>query len=574
MKKTSEMDWSQQKEIDKAIASQEKIQEKLEEVHKSLDETLQSLSENRMTSQQIGEKLEEINRLIEEINSEALDKYMEEMREAMAKLDPEQIQKALENLNVSAEDLLKSLERTESLLKEIQREQKMEELVRNARDLLEAQENVSDETAEADAGDEETMDELSNEQETLAERAEELDEKLDEFSEDLDDKELAEKLQEASEKSSMSRTSKEMTEASNQLQHGQKKQAMSHQEKAEENLMALFRSLAGIQVEMEASSNRRAAENLRRLAKSTLEISFKQEALTHQLREQISAQEGSDRTVTREIAKQQQTYQRAVGQIADELHEISKRTLAVPETLLEALGGCMQDMESSLLFLEQNKPFMSTTSALQATTTLNEITISLLRACDNCSGGSGSQSEGSPQLQRLLAGQQQVLKETEHMIALRLAQERLLQEMQSGVERLTGQQRSLKEIAEQIRKDMKENEPVLGRMDKIVSEMEEVIRDMEGGRLDEHTLRKEQRILSRLLDAQRSIHTRDYEKKRLSESASDMFSEAGGTAGAKPSARALREEIRRAMALKAPGEFEDLLRMYYRALAEETSGDR
>jgi hypothetical protein len=232
-------------------------------------------------------------------------------------------------------------------------------------------------------------------------------------------------------------------------------------------------------------------------------------------------------------------------------------------------------MESSQLFLEQDKPFMSTTQSSQATTALNQITIDLLSACQNCSGGgSGNQSQGSPQLQRLLAGQQQVLKETEHLLSLRLAQERLRQEMQAGVERLAGQQRSLKEIAEQVRDDMQKNEHVLGRMDRVVSEMEEVIRDLEGGRLDESTLRKETRILSRLLDAQRSIHSRDYEKKRLSASAEDVFSRAGGASDAKPAAQALREEIRRAMALKAPGEYEDLIRMYFRALAEEASAGR
>jgi hypothetical protein len=35
------------------------------------------------------------------------------------------------------------------------------------------------------------------------------------------------------------------------------------------------------------------------------------------------------------------------------------------------------------------------------------------------------------------------------------------------------------------------------------------------------------------------------------------------------SARELREAIRRAMQLKAPGEFEDLIKSYFRALAEE-----
>lgn len=176
-------------------------------------------------------------------------------------------------------------------------------------------------------------------------------------------------------------------------------------------------------------------------------------------------------------------------------------------------------------------------------------------------------------LQRLLAGQQQVLKETEHLLALRAAQETLRQEMQAEIQRLAGGQRSLKEIAEQIQKDIKENKNVLGRMDRVIGEMEEVLKDLDSGVLDESTLRKEQRILSRLLDAQRSIHTRDYEKKRLSEAAEDVFSETRGVPTARPASQMLREEIRRAMALKAPGEFEELIRLYFRALAEEVSAE-
>ena len=572
MKKTDEVDWSQQKEIDKAVASQEKIQEKLEEMHKSLDDTLESLSENRMTSQEIGEKMEEINRLIEEINSEELNKYIEEMQKAMEKLDPEEIQKALENLNMSAEDMLRSLERTESLLKEIQREQAVEEAIRKTRDLMEAQEKLSDETADAD--DENNMDGLSQEQEELAERADELEKELEELANKMQDQELADKMQEASQKNSMSQTSKEMKEASSQLQQGQKSQAMSHQEKAEENMISLFKSLANIQMQMQSASNRKVSMNLQRLADSTLEISFKQEELSHALREQIAAQDGVDRSMIRSLAEEQQSYAHAIEQIADELHEISKVTLVVPDALLEALGRCMQSMESSLLFLEQAKPFMSTTSATQATTTLNEITIDLLRACKNCSGGGSGQSEGSPMMQRLLSGQQQVLRETEHMLAMRAGQEKMMQQMQAEVERLGGQQRSMKELAEQIRDDLKREETPLGRMDRIIDEMDEIIRDIESGALDQSTLEKEERILSRLLDAQRSIHSRDYEKKRTSETAGEMYSDASVLSASRQQSQMLREEIRRAMALKAPGEFEDLIRLYFRALAEEATTGR
>ena len=106
-------------------------------------------------------------------------------------------------------------------------------------------------------------------------------------------------------------------------------------------------------------------------------------------------------------------------------------------------------------------------------------------------------------------------------------------------------------------------------MDRIIEEMEEVIRDLEGGVLNEQTLRNQERILSRMLDAQRSVNSRDYEKKRRSVTAEDVFSNVPDGADARRTSQMLREEIRRAMALKAPGEFEDLIRLYFRALAEE-----
>jgi chromosome segregation ATPase len=541
----------------------------LGEIQKSLDETLQSLSENRMTSQDIGEKIENIQRLIEEIDSDALKKYIEEMRAAMEKLDPKQIQQALENMNTSTADLLKNLERTEALLKEIQREQQMEELVRKTKDLMEAQEAVSDSTARAD--DKETMDKLSREQEELAEQAADLENNLDETSKDLDDKDIADQLQKASEKNSMSRTSKEMKEASSQLQEGQKNQAMSHQEQAMQNLIGLFGSLANLQMQMQMNSNNQLSANLQRLANNTLDISFKEESLTARMREQISAGEDPDRVAIRELAEEQQKYARAVGQIADELFEMSKETFMVPRALIQALGTCKKSMENSLLFLEQNKAFMSAASATEATTTLNAITIDLLRTCKNCSSGGSGKPQGSPMLQKLLAGQQQVLKETEQLLALRAAQERLVQEMQADVKRLAGEQRSLREIAEDMKNDLKQNERVLGRMDKIAEEMDEVIKDLESGDVNEGTLQKEERILSRLLDAQRSVHTRDYEKDRVSRTAGDVYSKPSAASSVQPASQLLREEIRRAMALKAPGEFEDLIRLYFRALAEETS---
>jgi len=202
----------------------------------------------------------------------------------------------------------------------------------------------------------------------------------------------------------------------------------------------------------------------------------------------------------------------------------------------------------------------------------------MLRSAKQCSQGSpgGDGSSMAQQLmQQLIPQQRDVMQQTREMAEMNLMQEALQQQRQGELERLAGQQRSLKEIAERIEKTMKNERDGLGRLDRAIEEMEQVARALREGRINENTVNVQQRILSRLLDAQRSVHTQDYEKKRESVTADDVFSKSLGAPSKNPVAQSLREEIRRAMQLKAPGEFEDLIKLYFRALAEEAgSGAR
>ena len=567
-KKSEELDWAQKKEIDKAIQSQDDIQEKLSDIQKSLEETMQSLSDNKMTSQEIGEKMEQIQSLIDEIDDEALNEYIEELREAMKEMNPEDIAKALEDLNMSAEDILKSLERTQALLEQIQQEQKMEEMVRKTQDLMNEQDALNDETDATDSSDSERMDELAQEQEDLAKKLDELTKDMERMSEEMSEKgneEMSEQMGEMSEQTQQNETKKKMQEASESLEQGDKQQAQQQQEQAMEDLIALFSMMAQAQGAMQMQSQQRVAENLQRLANNTLELSFKQERLTQRLREQVAA-DGADGSQS--LAREQHTYAKAVEQIAGELDALSKQSLAVPDFLLQGLGETLNNMQTSMLFLEQNKAFMSTTSSQEAITSLNIVTMNLLAACQQCQqGGSG---QGQQAMQQLMSGQQQMIQKSQQMLQMQAAQERMLQEQLAGMQRLAQQQRSLQELAKEIEKDATGKDRPLGRMDKMIEQMEEVIRDLEAGNLSDETIRKEQQILSRMLDAQRSIHTRDYEKKRESMTADELYSEVVSPGSQDKPEQELREEIRRAMMLKAPGEFEDLIKLYFRALAEET----
>jgi len=334
--------------------------------------------------------------------------------------------------------------------------------------------------------------------------------------------------------------------------------------------VSLFRRAMKAQQAMSQNMNSKMAVNFQKYARQTLDLSFRQESLAAELKDPSLERRSDD---LGSVADQQLTHLQATQKVADEIMKIGSVSLSVPKPLMEALGEAITRMQSSMLFLEQDKPYMSTVHAQNAIESLNKATIEMLRTAQACQSGMGGQARPGAQemLQSMIPTQQNIIKETQEMMRMHMAEEMLRQQRQAQLERLAGQQRSLQEIARQIQESMKTEGKPLGRLDRAIEDMEAVSNQLERGSLGDDLVNKQQRILSRLLDASRSVHTRDYEKERESVSAEDIFSRALGHRPDGVDAQSLRDEIQRAMQLKAPGEFEDLIRMYFRALADETS---
>ena len=572
--KTEKMDWSQKKEFDKAMETQAAVQQKIEEAKKSLDETLQKLSENEMTSQQIGEKMEEIRKLMEEINSEELKKYMEQMKQAMEKLSPEEMKQALENLQINTEEMMKRLERTANLLKQLQKEQKMEELVRKSQDLMDKQSDLNEQTEKASSKDSQKMDEMAKKQQDLAKQAQEMRDQTEKLSKEMDDKQIKDQLSQMSqEMSSKEGPQQDMQNASQSLSQQQKQQGQESQQEALRKMTGLFKRLGQAQQSMGQNSGQKMAMDLQKFAKQTLELSFRQEKLAGQMKDAAGGDTPSP-DATQSFAGEQASYLQATQKVTNELMELANMSMAIPPSLIQAMGEAINRMQSSMMMLEQDKSYMSTAHANNAVESLNNATIEMLRTAQQCSSGSsgGSKQQMSMQmLQNMIPQQQDIMRETQEMMQLKLAEEALRQQRQAQLERLSGQQRSLADVAKQIQESMKQDRTGVGKLDRAVEDMQAVTEALKNGQLNDDVVNKQQRILSRLLDAERSVNTRDYEQKRESHTAQDVFSKSLGKKGDSASAQSLRDEIQRAMQLKAPGEFEDLIRLYFRALAGESN---
>ena len=133
------------------------------------------------------------------------------------------------------------------------------------------------------------------------------------------------------------------------------------------------------------------------------------------------------------------------------------------------------------------------------------------------------------------------------------------------------QQKQLREQLEQIQKDEQLKHEIVGRLDQTAKEMKDVEEVLQRGDSPGDLAEKQQRILSRLLDAARSANRRDFDPQRESR-AGDEISRA--SAAALP-ADLLRERDRlRLDLLKAgsdryPPQYRAYIEAYLRSLNQQ-----
>ena len=181
-------------------------------------------------------------------------------------------------------------------------------------------------------------------------------------------------------------------------------------------------------------------------------------------------------------------------------------------------------------------------------------------------GGSGSSQPMLSQQLKQMAQEQSGLNAMAEQ--LRQNQGRLSQEMRAGMKRLQQGQEGLAGMAgrlaeEEQKRAQQEGSRLLGDLENLAAEMQGVGDDLAGGLITEETLRRQERILSRLLDMHNASRERDWARRRESRSAQDVFAEQAGRTGAETDEQPL--EARRWRPVEeAPPAYRDLVREYFR----------
>jgi len=536
-----ELDWQDKKELEKLIEEQKEVQKKLEEAKKKFDKNLENQEEFNPQSEQIQEKQEKMQEMFEELMSPEAEELMEKIQELMQELDKEEAIEMMEEFEMNEEMMEKNMERLEELFKQLEMEKEIQEKIEELEELAKEQEELSEKTED----EKESNEELKEEQEEINEKFDEIKEELEEMQEKNKELEVPKDMPEDAEEK-MEDIEQDLNESKEQLDKKESKKASKSQKNAAQKMQDMAQSM---KESMEAGQEEQMEEDMkamRQLLENIVTLSFDQEALVNDFsRTNINTPKYTS------LLQDQFKLKDDFVMVEDSLIALSKRVSQIETFVIEKVTEVKYNLKHSIENLEERQKPNASQNQRFAMKNLNDLALMLAESmnqmqqqmgammqgdqmCNNPNGKGKGKKGGKPKLggvpkDKITQGQKELNEQMKKM------GEKMGQGGEGGKTGEDGKP-SAKEFAEAaakqaaLRKALEEMRQENGEQGKGVSEaLQEIIDqmnqteiDLVNKRLDNETLKRQQQIETRLLEAEKADQQRKFDNKRKGETAQEL----------------------------------------------------
>lgn len=572
------MQWEQKQEVEAFLQKQEELLQKMDQMASGMDRQLQRMQQGQLFSPEIISKLSQIQELMRQIQSPEFRKMMEQMREAMKSLDPDAVRKALEQMKLTQKELEQGLDRTLQMLQKLLAEEKLDELIKQAERLSERQDELNREIAQNGPRPDSTSALTPQQSQDLQKKQDELRKALEELRKQMKDlQDLAKQSHPPMDKElespkgeqtrgELQESAEEMDASKQCMGRSNRTGAMRSGKKASKGLLKFAEEMRQMQAQMQQSMTAEQSKRLLSLAGDLVDLSKEQEDLVSR----------STRESTRDLALEQNRIEKASGTVVDQIYDLARETPFITTAQARALGDILSSLTDATDAFETGLRSNGSALGKRAQTSMDQVVSGLLESNQSmCSSAASASSCNQPnpnsQMQGLSSQQMGVNQETQ-ALSKQMSQQsgRLSQDGQGRLEQLAARQQSIKQGLQDLSQSMGDQQNTLGRLDDLAKEMEETVKQMRERNVDERLLKRQEKILSRLLTAQRSLRKQDFEEQRRSRTGVDPENPASPppvVTGLSESEQ-LRRGILKGTQDPVPGDFRRIVDAYFRALTE------
>jgi hypothetical protein len=564
LKRGEELTWQRQQKLKQIAKQQEALTERSQEMVKKLEKLEQQMENQQLVSDELLKKVSRLKELLQKAIDPAMLEKLKELSR-MAPKNPKQAPKLMSDMQDLLEQMEQQLDRFLQVLEQMQVEMRLEELAKRAQDLLEQQRVLSEKTPPS-GSKEEHLQETAQEQKEMAQTSESLEEDIARAIDDLSERAdfPAKSMEKIAKGLAEKPPAEQMQQMSQQMQSGQSP-SQSQQMDLDMQLNQLAEDLQSALEESREMAMEELSARIDRLCLQLLLLSRAQEQQSGELKNLSRSSARLPR-----LALACHDSRMGVVLASNEVDELIRQSFHLSPAVLVTLGTSLRHLDEMLECFHERRTGKLLRLSPMAMGRMNQAFLQLKQAKQQME--QSKSSSGFDQMMEKLSQaskQQQCLNgQCSKLMCAKPGESQKPLSISFGSAK--SEQGSIRESLEEAgEKQGEDGQPQLGDMGKVASDMREAEKDLESKIYTERTKRLQERILTRLLDAQRSLRRQDESKKRESRRAQSQPALNPETLLSVHS-QALRRALEESLRVAWTAESEALIRAYFRQLEEES----
>ncbi|TYZ11434.1 DUF4175 family protein [Hymenobacter lutimineralis] len=541
LKTKRDLNFQDRKQLQDMLEQKQQFDEQMQDVRRMFEQLNQQQDQLDPKSQELKEKAQELQKLMDSLLDPETKKLYDQLQKLLEqKQDQNQLemQQLMQKLENKENTLQKELERALEMFKQLQFEQKQEATLKQLEQLAKEEQQLAEKTEQNDkqnpdnkASNQEQKaknEQLKQEQQEKQQQFDQIQQNLKDLQkmdEQLDNQNGADEM-----KDQQQEVDEQMQQSQEQLGKNQNQKASQNQKQAAQKMQQMAQQMQQQMSEEESDEQQENIDDLRDILENLLKLSFDQEGLMKDFR-QVDQQD--PRFV--QLGQQQRKLKDDARVVQDSLYALAKRVFQLQSFVTREVSEMNGRMDESLTQLQQRNVGRASASQQQAMTSMNNLALMLnsaLQQMQEQQRQSQQQQQGGGKPGRKKkkgsqAGEGQLGKMQQQL------NQQIQQLQQSGksgralseeLAKLAAQQQMMREALKELEKMQQGGKPGKGEqgaggLGDVKKMMEQTETDLVNKRLTEQTVMRQQQILTRLLEAEKSARERDQDTQREAKAA-------------------------------------------------------
>jgi hypothetical protein len=534
LKSEKELDFQEKKQVEELLKKRDELTNEMKDLQEQNQKSQQKQERFAQENPELKQKLEQLQKLMNELLDPETKKLYEQLEKMLEKSQQDdKMQELMNKLKNKEFNAQKEIEKALEMFKRMQVEQKAEQIKKDLEEQADKQEKLAEETEKDDKKDGKDKDGKDKEgddkkkDDELKKQQDELNKEFEKTKEDLKDlekknEELDKPEEMDTDKDTQEEIEKDQKQSSEDIAKKQKKEASKKQKKAAKSMKKMAKAMGEMMEDMEAKEDMENIDDLRKILENLIQLSFDQERLMKDFRG-VNLQD--PRFI--KLGQEQLKLKDDSKVIEDSLYALAKRVMQIQTFVTRELSDMKYQMGEATRFIKERRLSQATSRQQFAMTSMNNLALMLSQTLSQMqaqamampgSSGSGKGKKGkkpSPSLgemQKQLNERIKSMQQGKGQTGGRAMSEELA--------KMAAEQGRIRQMLQQLADGQKGTEAgkKMGDAVKELSkDMDETETDLVNKRVNQELQKRQQDIVTRLLESEKALRQQEEDNQRKSE---------------------------------------------------------